>query len=94
MNQIQLTLVISYLLISAYFLSNWIRFSWLHPTSTPEDKFLSFLMFLITTIFWPLVIPLSCIEMLKNRKIELNTVVPILLTIFAFGISYYVSYLQ
>ncbi|AFY31542.1 hypothetical protein [Calothrix sp. PCC 7507] len=94
MKQIQLTLVISYLLMSCYFLSNWLRFSWRHPTSSPEDKFLSFLMSLMTTIFWPLVIPMSCLEMLKTGKLELNTVIPILLAAFAFSISYYLSYLQ
>jgi hypothetical protein len=90
-NRMQLSLVISYLLISGYFLSNWLRFSLRHPTSAPEDKFLSFLMSVMTTIFWPLVIPISCLDMIKNRKMELNTVIPILLGIFAFSVSYYVS---
>jgi hypothetical protein len=93
-NKMQLSLVISYLLISGYFLINWVRFSSRNPTSAPEDKFLSFLMSLMTTIFWPLVIPISCVEMIKNRKIELNTIVPIFLAIFALSLSYYLSFLQ
>lgn len=94
MNRMLLSLVISYLLISGYFLSNWLRFSLRHPTSAPEDKFLSFLMSLMTTIFWPLVIPIFCLDIIKKRNMELNTVIPILLGIFGFGVSYYLSYLH
>lgn len=94
MTQIQLTLVISYLLMTCYFFSNWLRFSLRHPASTPEDKFLSLVLCLITTIFWPVVIPLSCLKIIKNRQLELSTVIPVLLFMFAFSISYYLSYVH
>ncbi|QSJ15521.1 hypothetical protein JYQ62_27335 [Nostoc sp. UHCC 0702] len=93
MNQIQLTLVISYLVMSCYFFSNWLRFSLRHPSSSPEEKFLSFVMFLITTIFWPLTIPMSLLEIFQKRKLELSNVIPVILAIFALTISYYLSYL-
>ena len=93
MNQIQLTMTISYLLMTCYFFSNWLRFSLRHPTSSPEDKFLSFLMFLITTIFWPVIIPMSVIEIFQKQKLESSTVIPVLFAMFAFSISYYLSYL-
>ncbi|AFZ59640.1 hypothetical protein H6G54_13530 [Anabaena cylindrica FACHB-243] len=89
MNQIQLTLVISYLLMTCYFFTNWLSFSLRHPASTPEDKFLSFIMCLTTTIFWPLMIPLWCLKIIKNGKLEFSTVIPVLLAIFACSISYY-----
>ncbi len=94
MNQIQLTLVISYLLMSCYFFTNWLKFSLSHPHSSPEDKFLSFVMFLITTIFWPLIIPISCLDTLKKGKLEFSTVIPVLLAMFAFSISYYLSFVH
>jgi hypothetical protein len=89
--QIQLTLVISYLLMTCYFFTNWLKFSLLHPTYTPEDKFLSFVMFVITTIFWPVIIPISCFKILKNRQLESNTIIPVLLAIFALSFSYYIT---
>ncbi len=92
-NQIELSLTIAYLLMTCYFLTNWLIFSLRHPTSTPEDKFLSFVMFLTTTIFWPLMIFMSCLEMFKNQKIDINKVIPMILTIFIFSISYYLTYL-
>jgi hypothetical protein len=90
-NQIQLTLVISYLIMTCYFFINWLRFSLSHPTSNPEDKFLSLIMFLITTVFWPVVIPISCLQIIKSGKVQLSTVIPVLLAIFACSISYYIS---
>jgi hypothetical protein len=89
MNQIQLTLTIGYLLMTCYFLINWLIFSLRHPASTPEDKFLSVVMFLITTIFWPLMIPMACLEMVQKKQIDFNKMVPVLLAIFVFSISYY-----
>jgi hypothetical protein len=50
------------------------------------------IMSLITTIFWPLIIPLSCFKILKNRKLESSTVIPVLLAICAVSISYYFSF--
>lgn len=94
MNQILLTLIISYVLISCYFFSNWLRFSLRHPSSSPEEKFLSFVMFIIATIFWPLTIPMSLLEVFQKRKIEFSTFIPVLLVIFAFSISYYLAYLH
>jgi hypothetical protein len=91
MNQIQLTLTIGYLLITGYFLSNWLIFSQGHPASTPEDKLLSVVMFLVTTIFWPIMIPMSCLEMVQKKQIDFNKMVPVLLAIFIFSISYYLT---
>jgi hypothetical protein len=94
MNQIELTLVISYLLMSGYFLTNWLNFYLRHPTSSPEDRFLSCVMFLISTIFWPVIIPISCIEILKKRKLEFSQVIPVILAIFAVSISFYLTHIQ
>lgn len=93
MNQIQLTLVLSYVLMSCYFFSNWLKFSLQHPSSSPEEKFLSFVMFLITTIFWPLTILMTLLEILQKRNLELSHVILIIVTIFSLSVSYYLSYL-
>ncbi len=94
MNQIQLTLLISYLLMTCYFFTNWVSFTLRHPSSSPEDKFLSFVMCLITTVFWPLIVPMSLIEILKQRKLEISAIIPVLLLMFAVTISYVISELS
>lgn len=91
MNNIQFALVVSYLLMTCYFFINWLRFSLRHPSSSPEEKFLSFVMFFITTILWPLVVPLSCVEILKTRKLEFSTVIPVLVAVFAFSLAFYMG---
>jgi hypothetical protein len=80
--------------MTCYFLSNWVSFALRHPSSSPEDKFLSFVMCLITTVFWPLIVPMSFIEIVKQRKLEVSTVIPVLLVMFAVTISYVISELS
>lgn len=91
MHQIQLSFGISYLLISCYFFINWLQFALRHPHSSPEEKFLSFVMFLITTIFWPVIVPTACIKVWQTREIEPSTIIPVILVIFAFSISYLIT---
>ncbi|MBN3940233.1 MAG: hypothetical protein HWQ40_09915 [Nostoc sp. NMS9] len=91
MNQIQLTLTIGYLLMTCYFLTNWLIFSLRHLASNPEDKFLSVVMFVVATIFWPLMIPMSCLEMVQQKRIDFSKMIPVLLAIFVFSISYYLT---
>lgn len=92
MNQIQVTLLLSYFLMSCYFFTNWLRFSLRHPTSTPEEKFLSFVMFLVTTILWPVVIIMNLWQIFNKRKMELSNVIPVIFAMFAFSLSYYLTY--
>lgn len=92
MNQIQVTLLLSYFLMSCYFFTNWLKFSLRHPTSTPEEKFLSFVMFLVTTILWPVVIIMNLWQIFNKRKMELSNVIPVIFAMFAFSLSYYLTY--
>ncbi|MEH2178303.1 hypothetical protein [Nostoc sp.] len=77
--------------MTCYFLTNWLIFSLRHPADNPEDKFLSDVMFVVTTIFWPLMIPMSCLEMVQQKRIDFSKMIPVLLTIFVFSISYYLT---
>ncbi len=86
-NQIELNLTIAYLLMTCYFLTNWLIFSLHHPTSAPENKFLS-VVILVTTIFWPVTIFISGFKIFKNKGIDINKLIHIILTIFIFSISY------
>ncbi len=92
MNQIQVTLLLSYFLMSCYFFTNWLKFSLRHPTSTPEEKFLSFVVFLVTTILWPVVIIMNLWQICNKRKMELSNVIPVIFAMFAFSLSYYLTY--
>ena len=92
MNKIALLFSINYVLISFYFLQNWLRFSRQNPTYNPVDKFLSFLMLVVTTILWPLIVPISCMEIIQARRLEVGNVFPILFTVLLISISFYCSY--
>jgi hypothetical protein len=90
-NKIQFAFIISYLLMTAYFFLNWLRFSLRHSHSSPEDRFLSFLMFIITTALWPFVTPLSCLKMIKTKKLEFSTAIPVLIMASAFSLAFYMG---
>ncbi|WP_366837367.1 hypothetical protein [Nostoc sp. LPT] len=77
--------------MTCYFLTNWLIFSLRHFASNPEDKFLSIVMFVVTTIFWPLMIPMSCLEMVQQKRIDFSKMIPVILVIFVFSISYYLT---
>ena len=91
MNDIALFFSISYFLMTFYFLINWLRFSLRHPSVTPGDRFLSFVILIITTVLWPLIVPMSCMEIIQSRKLELGTLVPVLFAAVVISISFYFS---
>jgi hypothetical protein len=90
-HKIQLALLISYLLMTCYFFSNWFRFTLRHPSYSPEDKFLSLAMFFISTGLWPLLLPVSCIQVVKTRELEFSAMFPVILAAFTFSVSFYLS---
>lgn len=89
MNKIQLALVVSYLVITCYFFINWSTFSIRHPNSSPEEKFLTLVMFVITTGLWFLMIPMYCLEILKTRKLEVRIAIPVIVVLSAFSMYLY-----
>ncbi|WP_250122481.1 hypothetical protein [Chroococcidiopsis sp. CCMEE 29] len=82
MNIIQATLFIAYLLITFYFLLNWFNFFSWKNISSPEENFLSLLILMITLISWPFLVPISAVQALKAKKLQLSNVIPIILMIF------------
>lgn len=91
MNNFIFPLFLSYLLITCYFFSNWLRFSIRHPISSPEEKFLSFMMFVITSIFWPTLVPMCFVEIFKTRKLEYSTAVPVVIAVSTLSLALYMG---
>lgn len=48
---------------------------------SPEETFLSLIVLLILTIFWPLTIPISSIQALKQNKLKLVNVMPLIVVV-------------
>jgi hypothetical protein len=90
-NKIQLVMVVSYIAMTIYFFINWINFSLRRLNSSPEDTFLSFVIFCISTILWPLIIPMSLLQILKTRKLQIDTAVPVFVAVLALSLSLYLS---
>ncbi len=60
---------IIYSLFSISFLINWIRFKRRYPSLYPEDKFISFIVILMITVFWFLAVPLYWMKFFRKNKI-------------------------
>ncbi|WP_016873040.1 hypothetical protein ACF3DV_29235 [Chlorogloeopsis fritschii PCC 9212] len=91
MNKIQLALVVSYLVTTGYFFLTYLRFSLRHPASCPAENFLSFVMFVVTTTLWPLLIPISLVQTFKLKEFKFSTVVPVLVAISAFSFVFHMA---
>lgn len=91
MDKILFAFSISYLAVTVYFFTNWLSFYLRHPSDSPLEVFLSFVMFIITTIFWPVVLLMSCLEMFKTGKLELVNIIAVLVAISAFSFSFYLK---
>lgn len=59
---------IVYSLFSISFLINWIRFKSRRPSLYPEDKFISFMVILMITVFWFLALPLYLMKFFRKNK--------------------------
>jgi hypothetical protein len=78
----QVTLVFAYLLVSCYFLRDCLKLFLQKDKLSPEEMFLSLVIALIVTISWPVVVPISSIQALRNKELEMNNVMPAILAIF------------
>jgi hypothetical protein len=54
---------------------------------TPEELFLTLSVVSIVTIFWPLVILVSSTQALKYKKLELESIMPVILVLVVLGVS-------
>lgn len=82
MQTVSIILVIVYLLTTVHFLINWLKFLQRKTLSSPEDLFLSLLVLTLVVIFWPVMIPISCLEFLKARDMQLSNVMPVVIGLF------------
>lgn len=58
---------IIYSLFSISFLINWIRFKSRRPSLYPEDKFISFIVIFLITVFWFVALTLYSIKFFRKK---------------------------
>lgn len=88
MTTIQFTFLTAYLLPSSIFFKNWLKFSKQKGKLSAEETLLSFVLLLIATILWPLLMPYYCLEFLKKKmpKRQLGYVMPAILVLVTVGV--------
>jgi len=83
--------IITYIIGSCYFTMRWLLFSRNKIEASPENTFLSLIILLFTTTFWPVSIPLSFWKIFKTSRFEMCNIEPIILTVCVFCISFYLT---
>lgn len=67
---ILLSAIVYYLLIARSFFTTWLAVFHQDTQLTSEEKFLATIILLVSTILWPVVLPLAYLELIsKNPKI-------------------------
>ena len=80
MEPLQVALIAAYLFVSFYFFINWLKF-FNRIRLSVEDSFLAFVILFIASILWPFVVPISFLEHLKAQKLQLSSVLPLVLMV-------------
>jgi hypothetical protein len=75
------TLTIIYLSFSGYLVIDCLKLFKKGNSMSPEETFLSLIVFLVLTVFWPLTIPISSIQALKQNKLKLANVMPLIVVL-------------
>jgi len=60
--------IIFYLVMAYFFLNEWLDFFLSDKDLTTEQRFISYIVLIIGTIFWPIVVPIAYLELLKFNK--------------------------
>jgi len=64
-----ITLIVFYIIIAAHFFTTWLKFLEQElRTYSSEDRYLSWVTLIVATILWPVVVPISYLELLKAKN--------------------------
>ena len=87
--KISLAVAFIYILITCYFVSNWLMFLIRNPSSIPEEKFLSIVMFAITTLLWPLGTVAFFVKIVQTKKIQPSIILACLIIFLMLSVFFY-----
>lgn len=60
--------ILFYLLMAYCFLNEWLDFFLADKDITPEQRSISYVILVIATTFWPVIVPIAYLELLKFNK--------------------------
>lgn len=81
MENLRISLLSAYLIVSCYFFTNWFKFFKKHLNYSVEDSFLAIVILVIATVLWPFAVTISLLEILTFQKPKLSSMVAIFLGI-------------
>jgi hypothetical protein len=65
-------LVFAYLFMAPVFLTTWLKVFKVDPSFSSEDRLLCIVIYTMATILWPVVVPISYLELLEEKINDLD----------------------
>ena len=72
MKALQVALVVAYLFMAPFYFTSWLKLFHRSAILSSNERFASLVVLIISTILWPLVVPIAYLELLKQKTNELD----------------------
>lgn len=67
MKFVMLSVVVFYLIMAQSFFKTWLKFLHRDTDMSPEEKQLSWVILLVSTVLWPLIVPIAYLSLLEQK---------------------------
>ena len=74
MKPLQVALLFAYLFMAPFYFTSWLKLYNKDISLSAEERLLSRVFLVISTILWPLVVPIAYLELLNKKNMSLTKV--------------------
>ena len=72
MKPLQVALIVAYLFMAPFYFTSWLKLFRKDPDSSSNKRFLSIVVLAISTILWPIIVPIAYLELLQAKNDEVD----------------------
>lgn len=72
MKSLQIALVVAYLFMAPFYFTNWLKLFRKDTNLSSNERLASMAILAISTILWPLIVPIAYLELLKQKNNEID----------------------
>ena len=72
MKLLQITLVVTYLFMAPLYFTSWLKLFNNDTTITSNERLVSMVILVMSTILWPLIVPIAYLELLNKKNNEID----------------------
>ena len=72
MKLLQITLVVAYLFMAPFYFISWLKLFNKDTSITSNERLVSMVILVMSTILWPLIVPIAYLELLNKKNNEID----------------------